>query len=223
MGEAKRRKQLLGDEYGKKTHLIIKGTEDLQFHAEKLEDEWYEILEEYLGNQYEDQYLVLHCPTEEFQQNKSKSQQWLQDYMRQYRPKDQAMLSEYLLEPIYMDLIELLENIENISDQGTIEGLIDISVPLIFWYSCFKEYVSKNLKEFYLDPIQMLYETFWEKSLEDDEFVKLGEASEDQELAQNINRNLKYLFNQCLDLSSFDSSSETQKSIIINPYNSSTT
>jgi hypothetical protein len=193
MGEAKRRKQQLGENYGKQTQLIIRGGEDLEQHVERFFEAWYQYLESLMPiseeippeeNPAEEPLLN---PTE-VAENQEKTRQWIHDYIQAYRLQDQNKLVCGILDPTYEELLRMFEDQEKEekTDEERIEEVMTWMIEATSYFGLLKSYLSAENVEKYKEPLQSFYETVLAES----------EANQDEESISF----LKSMFAESLDL-----------------------
>ena len=163
MGEAKRRKKNLGEDYGKVPSLLILGSEQYEEHLEKLalalEKKFEEIRPseekstETLSSE-EDEDLES-FDYERAQEVNQQIKQWLEGYLQPYKKKDREKLAMGILNPLYEELEEMRE--ENDED-SLIEWIIEWSLEAINCYSWFKPYLTEVKSQIYAEPLESFYE-----------------------------------------------------------------
>ncbi len=96
MGEAKRRKKLLGKDYGKKPPVLVEGSPQFARHLQKFSDAWTEKLEA----------MVEPDELEESEQKFKEEEfnQWMREYLESYRQNEREKLVKGLLDPVYAEL-----------------------------------------------------------------------------------------------------------------------
>lgn len=198
MGEAKRRKQQLGEKYGKQTQLIIRGGEDLEQHVERFFEAWYEYLESLMPISEEippEENPVEENPAEEplldpteVAENQEKTQQWIQDYIQAYRLQDQNKLACGILDPTYEELLRMFKDHEKEekTDEERVEEVMTWMIEATSYFGLLKPYLSAENVEKYKEPLQSFYETVLAES----------EANRDEESISF----LKSMFAESLDL-----------------------
>ena len=153
MGEAKRRKKILGEAYGKKESTIIVGSAEFERHLLKFADAWTEKLEE-LGE--------LDGLEEEEQEVKEEEfNQWIREYLESYRQSEREKLVMGVLDPVYAELAEIPE-----SEVKALEFAVNWSIETLFLDKRFKPYLSTSLASEYAEPLIGFYEVVITEALE---------------------------------------------------------
>jgi Protein of unknown function (DUF2839) len=161
MGEAKRRKQMLGENYGKTVQPVIRGSEDLEQHVERFYEAWYQYLED-LGlvpdsDRAEEDLLLEPAAITEKQQ---RTKQWIQEYLQPYRSQDRDRLACGILDPVYEDLANIIQDQkgDQKSDEERIEEVMTWMVEATSYFGLFKPYLSAEIVQKYQEPLQSFYE-----------------------------------------------------------------
>jgi hypothetical protein len=165
MGEAKRRKQSLGKDYGKVKQPIIRGTEDVEEHVERFFEAWLQQLES-LGfnvDAAEDDALDadLLADDAEFdddvlQDKQQEMKQWIQGYLQPYRIQDRDKIAMGVLDPIYEELANSAE-VAAKGDEG-VEQVMKWIVEAASFFGMLKPYLSADIVKQYQEPLQSFYE-----------------------------------------------------------------
>lgn len=213
MGEAKRRKQVLGKHYGQTPPVLIKGSETLQKQTEKFTDAFFTKFEQLAKAKPEEAQLEEEQETTAFESSLQQDaqilgmQQWVQEYFEPYRPKDREQLAIGLLEPFYFVLFEAPP--EYFKEQsGDDEGEYLASLfGALTGFSILHPYLSAANLEEYTEPLRSLYWHMLDK-LEDEE------RNTDDFTSQATN--LTQLFQACLkeeDIPDYVSSKEIHNTV----------
>ena len=111
MGEAKRRKQALGDRYGKTPSVLIPGSKQLKEQTDQFSNAYFAQFSTLKSSESQEQSMplteVLKAP-ESVEQDSAliAMQEWVKGYLEPYRPKDREQLVMGLLEPFYFMLFQ---------------------------------------------------------------------------------------------------------------------
>ena len=166
MGEAKRRKKLLGKDYGKKLPVLVKGSYQFEKHFQQFLSAWNEKLKE-LGevSELEEEFVKI---------KQQEIDQWLNQYLEKYQEVDREKLVMEILNPVYAKLIVPIQR-----DTITPEWALNWSLEALSLYKMFKPYLSASSDQNYAKPIKGFYETVItgaiknaEKELQDQEDLK---------------------------------------------------
>ena len=189
MGEAKRRKQSLGEDYGKVAQPIIRGSEDVEEHVERFFEAWVQQLET-LGFNVDDDALDadLLADDAEFddidlQDKQQEMKQWIQGYLEPYRIQDRDKIAAGVLDPIYEELANSAEVLAE-SEEG-VEQVMKWIVEAASFFGLLKPHLSAEVVKRYQEPLQ----SFYEMSLQE------HQAAQDEEGVAF----LQAMFADCLD------------------------
>ncbi|WP_013325608.1 DUF2839 family protein [Gloeothece verrucosa] len=148
MGEAKRRKKNLGDDYGQKKFSRL--------HSYQWEKHLLKFFSEYesQSQEFETKFISLNDDEKNlayFQEY----QKWIESYLSFYHPEDREKLGVIILGKFYDELerIQLLRDHDNRITQVA-EWVMQ--VVLVCFY--FKKYLSPRMREEYIEPLQPFYE-----------------------------------------------------------------
>ena len=156
MGEAKRRKKLLGKDYGKKPPVLIEGTPQFARHVYKFADAWTHKLEE-IGR-------IDKLEAEEQKVKEEELDQWIREYLAIYAQGEREKIVRAILDSIYAQLAELPESETEALDFG-----VDWSLETISLYKMFKPYLSESSASEYAKPLISFYKIVIAQALEDSE------------------------------------------------------
>ena len=145
MGFAKRRKKILGEDYGKKESIVIVGSAELERHLLKFADAWTEKLEE-IGE-------LNDLEEEEQEVREEEFNQWLRKYLESYRQSEREKLVMGVLDPVWAELAEIPK-----SEAKAVEFAVNWSIETIFLYKRFKPYLSTSAASEYAEPLRGFYE-----------------------------------------------------------------
>ena len=146
MGEAKRRKKLLGKDYGEKPPVLVKGSYQFEKHFQKFHSAWNEKLKE-LGEASE--------LDEEFVKIKQQEiDQWLNQYLEKYQEVDREKLVMEIINPVYGKLMVAIER-----NRINAEWALNWSLEALSLYKMFKPYLSASSEKHYAKPIRGFYKT----------------------------------------------------------------
>jgi hypothetical protein len=161
MGEAKRRKQALGDEYGKTTQPIIRGNQDVEVHVERFFEAWLKQLESLGfnisdGDEDDDSLEEADLGEIDLPDKQQEMKQWIQSYLQPYRLQDRDKLAAGILDPIY----EELANSAELAAQGEegIEQIMKWIVESVSFFGLLKPHLSPDVVKKYQEPLQSFYE-----------------------------------------------------------------
>lgn len=189
MGEAKRRKQALGEDYGKVKQPIIHGSEDLEEHVERFFEAWLQQVES-LGFNIDDDDSEdeLGSDTAELdeidlQDKQQEMKQWIRGYLQPYRPQDRDRIAMGILDPIYEELANSAEVVAK-GEEG-VEQVMKWIVEAASFFGLLKPYLSADVAKTYQGPLQSFYE------------LALQEHQENQD--EEAIAVLRTLFADCLD------------------------
>lgn len=109
MGEAKRRKQILGSRYGL-TPPLETGSRELKWHVEKMYAAW-----EKKGAEVAAECQHLTAASDKFQAKERLMGEWFASYLDPYRPEDRGKLALAMLAPLYEAIAQIHEQGENLT------------------------------------------------------------------------------------------------------------
>lgn len=179
MGEAKRRKQLLGEAYGQTSFIRIQGDRQFTEHFEKFCRAWEETLKAIGGSsdpQAELSEAEIEAKDQEFQT-------WLTQYLQDYQPQDRESLVGGMLDFLYAQMEELEKEEDPDKLQQQVSKWVLDALTL---FTLLKPHLSNEQQRDYAHPLLELYE------------IMLSEvAEEDQEEARE---SLTRTFSVCLDI-----------------------
>ncbi len=196
MGEAKRRKQALGERYGQTPPVLIKGSDTLHQQTEKFADAYFAKFEQLTDAKPEDAQLEeeQEATASDFQLLQEaqilEMQQWVQEYFEPYRLKDREQLVMGLLEPFYRAVFKAppeFHKEDTEEEKGTYFASLVGSLTSL---SILHSYLSEAKLEEYTEPMRSLYLDMLDK-LENEE-LKTGDVISPA-------RNLTRLFQVCLN------------------------
>ena len=168
MGEAKRRKKILGEAYGKKESIIIVGRAEFDRHLLKFADAWTEKIKE-IGE-------LDNLEAEEQKAKEEEFNQWLKEYLECYRQSEREKLVMGVLDPLYAELAEMPE-----SEAKAIEFAVNWSIETILLYKRFKPYLSESSASEYAEPLIGFYEIVIKEALENARGEEIDELKQEFE------------------------------------------
>ena len=156
MGEAKRRKKLLGKDYGKKPPVLVEGSPQFARHLEKFADAWTNKLEQ-IGRLDE---------LEESEQNVKEEEldQWIREYLSIYPQREREKIVRGILDPFYAELGQMPD-----SEIKAVEFGVNWALETSSLYKMFKPYLSESSASQYAKPLIGFYEIVIAEALEDSE------------------------------------------------------
>ncbi len=186
MGEAKRRKQKLGEAYGKMPPVLSLGSRQLEEHINKFFEAWAQQVEELALPENADPFKPMPDEDEKAQEELGEKLDalttWLDDYLKPYRPQDREKLASAVLDVQYATLEE--------SDGHSEEEIADFTMKWVMQclslYQMFKPYLSDSKAKVYAQPLHSFYNMTME------EFASEGEHP------QEIQEAMRQLFESCL-------------------------
>ena len=178
MGFAKRRKKLLGKDYGEKPPILVEGSNQFERHFQQFLLVCQEKLEE-VGKASE-------LEEEEAKVKQEQLHQWLENYLSNYRNAEREKLIRGILDPVYFQLVK-----KSRSQKAEPEWILNWSIEAVSLYKIFKSYLSKSTAMLYAKPLRKFYETVMREGLED--------ASKQVEAQEKIGK-LKQLFEETLEI-----------------------
>ena len=192
MGEAKRRKQRLGDSYGKTPAVLKDGSKQLEEHLEKFALELSNKMDELgadldIGDLEGTEALAAmeeEISPEEALEKSKEIEVWIKDYLKPYRPLDQEKLAIGLLNPIYEDIFDLAQTNEQSSETDLDMFMLNVMHGLST-FSMLKSFLSEKNLPTYAEPMRSLYNMLID-DMDDD--------------AEEQKESLTTLFKPCLDV-----------------------
>ena len=192
MGEAKRRKQRLGDSYGKTPAVLKDGSKQLEEHLEKFALELSNKMDELgadldIGDLEGTEALAAmeeEISPEEALEKSKEIEVWIKDYLKPYRPLDQEKLAIGLLNPIYEDIFDLAQTNEQSSETDLDMFMLNVMHGLST-FSMLKSFLSETNLPTYAEPMRSLYNMLID-DMDDD--------------AEEQKESLTTLFQPCLDV-----------------------
>lgn len=161
MGDAKRRKQVLGEAYGQSSFIRIKGDRQFQEHFEQFCVVWEQELKTIMGAADPDAELT----EAEMQEKDQAFQVWLTQYLQDYRPQDRERLVGEMLDFLY----EQMEELEQEEDSDQLQQKASNWVlEVIMLFTLLKPHLSLQQQQEYARPLVDLYEIMLDE-LEDDD------------------------------------------------------
>ena len=175
MGEAKRRKKILGEDYGKVPPTLVVGSKLYEKHLEKfysalenkvkeinpVEEAIVEELSEEEINDLEARDLINH---EQMKATTLEVKEWLATYLAPYQTKDREKLVVGIMHPLYE---EMAEPKRGIKPDLVIESSINLALEAVNYYSWFQEYLSEEVAAFYAQPLTSFYDTVLKEGIEE--------------------------------------------------------
>lgn len=178
MGEAKRRKQALGEKFGQVPPVLIPGSQQFALQIERFAKAFDERLDA-IGLAPEERESVEDVDTELIDAEREKMAIFLTEYLAPYRPQDQQKLIEGYLDPIYRELLEVseviaTESFEEMEDEGEIEirqGFFLILMFATMAYGLLKPHMSEQNFALYREPLQMFYDLMLQDASGDEQSI----------------------------------------------------
>ncbi|NJK30655.1 MAG: hypothetical protein HC851_02800 [Acaryochloris sp. RU_4_1] len=170
MGEAKRRKHLLGEGYGQTSFIRIKGDRQFEEHFEKYCVAWEQKLKTIMDSMDPE----IEPSPAEMQAQDQDFQHWLTNYLQDYRPQDRERLVGEMLDSLYEQMQDFEE--EDDSDQLQ-ENVTNWVVDVITLFTLLKPHLSVQQQQDYAQPLLELYEIMRDDVEEGD--VKAQQALEE--------------------------------------------
>jgi hypothetical protein len=193
MGESKRRKQSLGNDYGKTPAVLKDGSKQLDDHLEKFALALSHKMDE-LGADLDIgdlegaealEAMESEMTPEEAREKSQELKTWIRQYLQPYRPQDQEKLAIGLLNPIYEDIFDFAkEHSQGDPSEASLELFMLNVVHALSAFSIVKSLLSPENQEMFAGPMRELYTMMAED-------LKEGANQERQDLAN--------LFAPCLD------------------------
>ncbi|GFE71865.1 DUF2839 family protein [Chroococcus sp. FPU101] len=172
MGEAKRRKQILGESYGKIPDVLIEGTPQWKKHIEKFDQAWCSKWTE-LMQVVEHQELG---DAESFDpadliQIREELEKWLAEYLSVYRAKNQEQLVCIILDDHYDELSELLIEAEEANNSEKVQGYSKNALlwvmQALFYFSLLSPYLTPQRAREYTKALNSFYQMTIEEKRQD--------------------------------------------------------
>ena len=175
MGEAKRRKKILGEDYGKVPPILVVGSKLYEKHLEQfysalenkvkeinpVEEESLEEPSEEEINNLEATDLIDH---EQMKTTTREIREWLATYFAPYQAKDREKLIVGIMHPLYE---EMAEPKRGIKPDLVIESSITLALEAVNYYSWFKGYLSEEVDAFYAQPLTSFYDIVLKEGIEE--------------------------------------------------------
>lgn len=166
MGEAKRRRKALGQEYGKTPAVLQDGSKQLDDHLEKFALALSNKMDE-LGADLDIgdlegtealEAMESELTPEEAQEKSAEIEAWIHRYLEPYRPQDREKLAMGLLAPIYEDIFDLAKEK---SGQDPSEANLDLFMLNVMHglstFSMIKSHLSPDNQEMFAGPMRELH------------------------------------------------------------------
>ncbi|WP_299490530.1 hypothetical protein [Acaryochloris sp. IP29b_bin.137] len=183
MGEAKRRKQILGRTYGQESFIRIKGDRQFEDHFQKFCQAWEQKLKEISHSNDSETELS----EAKIQENDQTFQAWLTQYLQDYRPQDRERLVGGLLDFLYAEM----EKLDNEEDSEKLQQKVSNWVlEAITLFTLLKPHLTDQQQRDYAHPLLELYE------------IMLNEVKDEMDEAQQeeARASLAEMFAVCLDI-----------------------
>ena len=183
MGEAKRRKQRLGDAYGQNSFIRIKGERQFEDHFHKFCGAWEKKLKEISGSADVDTELS----EAEIQAKDQTFQTWLAQYLQAYRPQDRERLAGGLLDFLYAEMEKLDKEEDPEQLQQNVSNWVLEAITL---FTLLKPHLTDEQQRDYAQPLLELYE------------IMLNEIKDEMDDGQKeeAQQSLTEMFAVCLDI-----------------------
>ena len=178
MGEAKRRKKLLGKDYGQKPPLLVEGSPQVERHLRQLADAWAKKLAE-IGKLDDLEEAEQKIKEEELNQ-------WMRDYLAIYSQSEREIIVRGILDPVYAEIAQMPE-----SEIKAVELAVNWSLEALSLYKMFKPYLPKSSVSEYAKPLINFYELVIAEAF----FKAKGDAGNQAELQK-----LKQEFEEVLEI-----------------------
>ena len=179
MGEAKRRKKALGDQYGKTPSVLKDGSKQLEEHLEKfalaLSNKMDELGAELNLDDLENEEAIAaiqdEITPEQARQKSDEIATWIGTYLEPYRSQDREKLAIGLLNPIYEDIFEFAKHkVEgNASEDDTMDSFMMNVMHGLSTFSMVKSFLSPDNQEMFAGPMRELHNMMLEDLSEEDE------------------------------------------------------
>ena len=161
MGDAKRRKQLLGEAYGQTSFIHLKGDRQFEEHFEKFCVAWDQELKTIMEAVDPDAELT----EAEMKEKDQAFQVWLTQYLQDYRPQDRERLVGEMLDFLYGQMEELeKEEDPELLQQNVSKWVLEV----ITLFTLLKSHLSAQQQQEYARPLLDLHEIMLDE-LEDDD------------------------------------------------------
>lgn len=183
MGEAKRRKQILGDTFGQTSFILLKGERQFEEHFQKFCQAWEQKLKEISGESDSKTELS----DAEIQEKDQTFQTWLTQYLQEYRPQDRERLTGGLLDFLYAEMEKLEQEEDPEKLQQQVSNWVLEALTL---FTLLKPHLTLEQQQDYAHPLLELYEIMTNE-------VKDEMEEEQKEEAQ---QSLAEMFAVCLDI-----------------------
>ena len=176
MGEAKRRKKALGDQYGNVPAVLKDGSKQLDEHLEKfalaLSNKMDELGAELdIGDLEGAEALAAmeqEITPEEARKKSDEIATWIGQYLEPYRPQDREKLAIGLLNPIYEDIFEIAKSkVKNETEEDMMDTFMMNVMHGLSTFSMVKSLLSPDNQEMFAGPMRQLY-TMMIEDLEED-------------------------------------------------------
>ena len=160
MGEAKRRKKLLGKDYGEKPPVLVKGSYQFEKHFQKFHSAWNEKLKE-LGevSELEEEFVKI---------KQTEIDRWLNQYLQKYQEIEREKFVMEIINPVYGKLMVAIER-----NRIAPEWALNWSLEALSLYKMFKPYLSASSAKSYVKPLRGFYETVITGAIKNAEGEKL--------------------------------------------------
>ena len=161
MGEAKRRKQALGDRYGKTPPVLVDGSRQLEEHAERFREAFcsrlnknsrelaISSLERTRGNSE-------HTHQAQSSNASNEMDTWLINYLEPYRAKDREKLALCLLAPMHLRMYLDDLKAEKKDKSKTCQILVELAMCLVS-FNFLKRFVSEENQKLYKNIFSEVY------------------------------------------------------------------
>jgi ABC-type long-subunit fatty acid transport system fused permease/ATPase subunit len=163
MGEAKRRKQILGESYGNFPSVLIEGTPQWKKHILKFYEAWQKKWAELLEiEQDKNEKSQENSKQQDFAQIKEELKKWLVEYLSIYRAKDQEQLVSIVMDEHYEELSELLIEAEESNNSEKAQKFSQKALGWVMlalvYFSLLSPYLSPESASEYADPLNSFYQ-----------------------------------------------------------------
>ncbi len=164
MGEAKRRKKILKEDYGQKIPKLKPGSALFNNHVQRFSVAFREKLTEI------NQKFSSTQPTKVESEN---FKTWVKDYLSKYQKNDQEVLAI-----IIIDLVYKAFDSEDISPNSDLKLIKKYILTIIFVHKMLNSFLSEETAKNYTKSLKDFYDEIME------EFSEEGEAGEEEETAE---------------------------------------
>lgn len=151
MGEAKRRKQRLGEAYGQTSFIRIQGDRQFEEHFQKFCEAWEKTLKTIAGSSDPEAELS----EADIQAKDQEFQTWLTQYLQVYKPQDRESLVGKMLDFLYAQMEELEKEEDPDKLQQQVSKWVLDALTL---FALLKPHLSDDQKREYAHPLLELYE-----------------------------------------------------------------